>query len=130
MRQVLGECVRRSTLLGVDVGSIALERCTRIQAGLWRGCSKRDSGAASRKIPLPVGPLPGMWGSSLEDDLFCSARLRWCLGESAPVAHLLGQLLIGGELVAVHSQYRDGPASRGCQPDSLGFQELLGAHEA
>lgn len=119
---MLGECVRRSTLLGVDVGSIALERCTRIRGGTL----VRRLG----KCPLPVGPLPGMWGSSLEDDLFCSARLRWCLGESAPVAHLLGQLLIGGELVAVHSQYRDGPASRGCQPDSLGFQELLGAHEA
>lgn len=100
---------------------------------------RRGSGVAVRsgtlvrrlgKCPLPVGPLPRMWGSSLEDDLFCSVRLRWCLGESAPVAHLLGQLLIGGELVAVHSQYRDDPASRGCQPDSLGLQEFLGAHEA
>ena len=59
-----------------------------------------------------------------------SVRLRWWLGESAPETHLLGQLFIDGELVAVHSQYRDGPASRGCQPDSLGLQEFLGAHEA
>lgn len=111
-------------------GSIALERCTRIQAGLWRGCSKRDSGAASRKMSSPCRALAGDVGIPLEGNLFCSVRLRWCLGESAPETHLFGQLLIGGELVAVHSQYRDDPASRGCQPDSLGFQELLGVHEA
>lgn len=122
---MLGECVRRSTLLGVDVGSITSESCIRIPGrGLWCGVSENV-------LPLSeMGPLPGMWGSSLEGDLFCSARLRWCLGESAPETHLLGQLFIDGELVAVRSQYRDGPASRGCQPDSLGLQELLGAHEA